>query len=890
MFAPRGGAPRPATPPSGPAATPPPAGGAPTSAPPVSQALQRERELMDHLKKRESELQTLKQQLDQESQQAKTFHEELIRVQTKMEEIEQRSKQAFYEREQQLKSEREALMRKLSSRDDENALLRSELAKKEAEILDRLSEAQSSWEKRESDLQAIQDRAIQELKGLERKLQEERERAWSHSLHAKDEEINALKVELTLTETRVRALMERKELELREAEEEKHHLLQERETHLNEEKERWLSLLKTKDDEYHALKAELGRQESVWRQQVEEKEDEVRQALARTETELREQERRLWDERESWVKMLKDHLAVKEQEAKAAMAQREEALKAQELKLGEYRHQVDFKFEEYKQQVDLAFKRKAEELDLTMKKKDDEINHLRVQVALKDAEVHRAHEEREVSLRQREQETQQRIAEAERTWQKEREGWMAQLAAKDQLIEQIRGEIAKRLEEERYIWSERLKNKDQEITAVRQDVATAKAHLDEAESRWSLQLTVKEDTLRVKEQEVKDLKHRVNDVAVEWERRLADERVLWEKQLEQARQETAGVKALLAEYKSDSPALIAQKERELTTLHQQFEESKLRWQSELAAKDRRSLEAVQEIKGTLDTRESELRAEIERRKAIERELAKVTTLEGHLSDLQRQLMTANHEMEILRRHGPPEMQAQLADQSAKALKMEGQLKNELERRAILEAELRTAMEELRTLQHSWSTRDAQFKADLATAERALADQTGKRQMSEEQIVALRKEVEGMEAAFKRDLEAFEDTLRRKDEEYVKLQALVAEERAHWQRQSSDTARNLSEAQRLLGATKREAEDAVMALKKHLTDNETLYKLREQEVMTLKRQLTQLAQERTRVEQERHELNVRVALAEQEFKLLLRRSHFWLWLTGPFIKKDNKKGR
>ncbi|MFH1074849.1 MAG: hypothetical protein V1752_07160 [Candidatus Firestonebacteria bacterium] len=145
------------------------------------------------------------------------------------------------------------------------AMEKKSLERKNNELESRLKEIESGWKKKEQEIGCLQKKALNELKGAEEKLQEEREKTWQRALKAKEDEINSLKVEITLQESRIRAVLEKKREEVKDIEEKTgktirdktEQIVKEKENSFGRERDKLLEFLNAKDGEIKAINAEL---------------------------------------------------------------------------------------------------------------------------------------------------------------------------------------------------------------------------------------------------------------------------------------------------------------------------------------------------------------------------------------------------------------------------------------------------------------------------------------------------------------------------------------------------------------------------------------------------------------------------------------------------------
>ena len=143
-----------------------------------------------------------------------------------------------------------------------------------------------------------------------------------------------MKVELTLQESKIRAVLEKKQEEVKDIEEKAGKSIKDRSEQIVKEKESILEALAAREKEINSLKENFADREKYLAGKVEEAEMDGKLALAKFDQELKEREKNLWVEREEWITVLKTQFKEKERELKeqlgkdrAAVEKREEELK-----------------------------------------------------------------------------------------------------------------------------------------------------------------------------------------------------------------------------------------------------------------------------------------------------------------------------------------------------------------------------------------------------------------------------------------------------------------------------------------------------------------------------------------------------------------------------------
>jgi len=222
-------------------------------------------------------------------------------------------------------------LRKKLSREHSRLLAEKKtLEKSNLELESRLKEIESGWKGKEQEVRELQKKALKELKNAEGKLQEERERTWFKTLKVKEDELNSLKVELTLQESRLRALFEKKQEEIKEIELRSQRIIKEKAEQGEKEKESILNALSIREKEINALKETFSGRERQLAEKVEETELEGRLALAKFEQDLKEREKNIWVEREEWITVLKTQFKEKENSLKEQLEKEKAGLKEKE--------------------------------------------------------------------------------------------------------------------------------------------------------------------------------------------------------------------------------------------------------------------------------------------------------------------------------------------------------------------------------------------------------------------------------------------------------------------------------------------------------------------------------------------------------------------------------
>lgn len=239
-------------------------------------------------------------------------------------------KKAVSEKKNEIRILRDALNRKEYPLDDKIIEMKNELKskirrerarlgeekksleKKNAELKAKLNIVEAGWKKKEQEVKVFQEKTLKVLKKAENKFQEEREKTWFKTLKVKEEEINALKVEIALQESRTRAMLEKKQEEGKALEEKAGKALKAIIEEIGREKENILEKLSRREKEINDLKESFAGKEKYLTGKVEDAELDGKLSLAKFEQEFKAREVKLWAEREDWITVLKNRFKEKE--------------------------------------------------------------------------------------------------------------------------------------------------------------------------------------------------------------------------------------------------------------------------------------------------------------------------------------------------------------------------------------------------------------------------------------------------------------------------------------------------------------------------------------------------------------------------------------------------
>ncbi len=230
------------------------------------------------------------------------------------------------------------------------------------------------------------------LAEMEIKLKDEKEKALSQAIKAREEEALSLKMEQALKEMQDKARVARREQEMEESRARAEEKAKDLERRLNEEREAWVINLK---------------------KQMEMRDHETKQVEGQIESRFHDLERRWLEERSALIQSLKskeDETQDLKQRADRAEIElhriREESIKSVEQE----RRNLAFEFESRKDEL----LRERDSLASALDQRENELMSLRAQLAMVDSQVRMAQESAQKGLNEKERAWQMQIGEMDR--------------------------------------------------------------------------------------------------------------------------------------------------------------------------------------------------------------------------------------------------------------------------------------------------------------------------------------------------------------------------------------------------------------------------------------------------------------------------------------------
>ncbi len=499
------------------------------------------------------------------------------------------------------------------------------LEKRNTELEGRLKELEGGWKRKEQEVRDLQEKALKELKDAEERLQEEREKTWLRTLRSKEDEINSLKVEINLQDSKLRSVLEKKQSELKEMGDSSDRAIREKSELINKEKEGILEALAGKEKEIAALKESYLDREKYFLNKVEEVEMDGKLALAKFDQELKEREKNLWVEREEWITVLKAQFKEKEKDLKESVEKEKTALKEREGVFGQEREKLLIllntkdaeikvinlelrkvlenraaEMESLRREIAAASKIKQEELESIRKEyirviegREKEIellkSELRGVLAAKEKETAAAQNDAKARVEAKEKENVLLIREF---LDKE-----AELRRRVSEYEARATEAVKKVVDNEELWKQRIVLKEAELADIRQallrheeafkgileskkvEVEEAKAGFLKEKEVWAEKIALKDYELSgemaKKEQEISFLSEKIKKNEEDWTTRLEAQTKQFYSKLSEKDEITykhmEENRALLLKLQAEGGALI-RKEQEYRLFVSQFEE------------------------------------------------------------------------------------------------------------------------------------------------------------------------------------------------------------------------------------------------------------------------------------------------------------------------------
>ncbi|GEM_PF-6018463 len=440
----------------------------------------------------------------------------------------------FLEKANEVKAVKSALSLKQRSLEKRISGLRKEYAAEKARLLNELRhrdaklkrnalsgdagilEAQELWVRREQEIKHKQDKALRELKAAEEKLLAEREKNWLSALKSKEEEAGVLKVELALQESKIRSLAQKKEEELAGMKERAEELVEDRTRKVMVEKDRLLGLISLKEKEAEELRRDFKEKEEHFLKAIEAQELESRVTAARAEQEMKEREKTVWAERESWLKAVRTQFEKKEKDFRAFLEREKELSAASEAA---HKERMALLLSEHEKK-DTAIAKLSDELEALIENKEGEIKKLS---AVFQSEIKGLEE------RVRRQEAEKDAAAREGA-QKEKELRRA-IDASEKAVAELREKLSGRDN----VWKERLEQKATEVLGAKSETQQKARELEEVRSQLNSEKNRLLENLNHRENEIKRelglkndeiavLQNKLDGIDREWRGKLEAER------------------------------------------------------------------------------------------------------------------------------------------------------------------------------------------------------------------------------------------------------------------------------------------------------------------------------------------------------------------------------
>ena len=512
-----------------------------------------QRELEESRIKFDAQKQELKKEIDTYRQKLEKDKEQWSKVVTEKENEVRRIRDTLNNKDQLVNDKiievETELKSKMSREHSRLAEEKKYLEKKNTELESRLKEIEGGWKKKEQEVRDLQEKALNELRNAEEKLQEEREKTWLKTLKAKEDEINSMKVEITLQESKIRAVLEKKQDEVRDIEEKTGRTIKDKTEKIGKEKENILEVLAAREKEINTLKEAFADREKYLAGKVEDAEMDGKLALAKFDQELKEREKNLWVEREEWITVLKAQFKEKERELKEQLEKERISLAGEE------------------QELKGAFEKERTGLKEQLEKE-------RVILKEKELELKEAFEKEKAGLKEK-----------ENSFGHERDKLLELLNAKDGEIKAISNELKTVLD-----------NREKEFEALRKEISIA-AKIKETEL-----LAIRQEYSSVTEgrdKEIEVLKSEIRNVLSARDREVAatkaEARALLEKKEIEIKVFTEEKDREIKEAKDGLLALGELKEKEKAGLVRDFLDKEAELRRKAYELEARALDAVKKV-------------------------------------------------------------------------------------------------------------------------------------------------------------------------------------------------------------------------------------------------------------------------------------------------------
>jgi len=463
------------------------------------------------------------------------------------------------------------------------------------------------------------------------------------------------------------------------------------EQRLKEEHEKLvLQSLKAKEEESLSMKVEQQLREMQDKLRREKYEQELHDSRGKAENQLKELERRILEERETWMAALKNQ-----------MKERETVEQEVEESLTRRLHDVELRFQKEKNEWALALRQKDDDFNQTRRQLQMEIEKLRDLLGEKDDQAVEAKEALTQERRSLEQQFQaeQRAVQTQLESQiRETSNWKAQLALLQSQLHQVETQY----QQERTHWQGQ----------------TERLEHDQAETRKRLELQTA---------------NREEELKREFSRRDQERAQYWEGVVGQIRTEKESLRGQLMHREEE----LARAQMNLSELKREMEVDRTNWQTE-AEKIRRAAkeEGLREMPEAFRIQQETLRQQLEseRKQAEQQHHAATQQLRTQLNQAQESLRVLNTKLGIERQH---------ADQ--KESEHQSEVKELAAANQVLEEARVTLSAQIQGLQESFEQEKARWAEETA-AERAQSEKQTKefmRHIAEAQLSerALREEMD-----------------------------------------------------------------------------------------------------------------------------------------------------
>lgn len=545
----------------------------------------------------------------------------------------------------------------------------------EAAASQTMAERVKKMEEQSRELEESKRRLERALSEMELKLKEEKEKALSQAIKAREEESLSLKMEQALKEMQEKSRRDRREQELEEARQRAEEKVKDLDRRLNEEREAWVINLK---------------------KQMELRDSETKQVESQIEVRFRDLERRWLEEKSMLTQALKskeDEIAqlratLPDIQTQSRRAQ-EDAAHTIELARNKFEQEL-----ETKQEAVLREKRNlAEKLDL----RERELISLKAQLAMIDSQVRAAQDA-----------SQRHLQEKERTWQFQLSDLQKDLIALRQIKDQMQTDLTRAnaeniaLRKEIGEWDRKQNQSEQRVQEIKfaflqsetqaretvlrlqeevrkktQDFEALERNYFSERQSWTNKLEEKAlsenslwETFALKEKEAAELKTELASIEHRLEQKFQKEKAELLSMAERQLQEELSLKAeLMHRELSQMRELVL---AELSDLENQVQAGQLQQQSQLSQKEAELSDALNAM--------NELQKEIleEKKQVDERMKASQEQFESERRALEMKVLKERESFEIEKQKGSLEMARKIEEALGRSKQEAAQLRKELE--------------------------------------------------------------------------------------------------------------------------------------------------------------------------------------------------------------------